>query len=46
VQQQDFQLNILYEEPSAGLKRYLPVTSKAVEGRSLIKLLNLDRLNE
>lgn len=45
LQQQDFQLNILYEEPSAGLKRYLPVTSKAVEGKSLIKLLNLDRLN-
>ena len=45
LQQQDFQLNILYEEPSAGLKRYLPVTNKISEGKSLIKLLNLDRLN-
>ena len=45
IQQQDFQLNILYEEPSAGLKRYMPVTNKASEGKSLIKLLNLDRLN-
>ena len=45
IQQQDFQLNILYEEPSAGLKRYLPVTNKAYEGKSLIKILQLDRLN-
>ncbi len=45
IQQQDFQLNILYEEPSAGLKRYLPVTNKAKEGISLIKILQLDRLN-
>ena len=45
IQQTDFQLNILYEEPSKGLKRYLPVTSPSVEGQSLIKLLQLDRLN-
>jgi cell surface protein SprA len=45
IQQQDFQLNLLYEEPSAGLKRYLPVTNKAYEGKSLIKILQLDRLN-
>ncbi len=45
IQQQDFQLNVLYEAPSAGLKRYMPVTSKAVEGQSLLKLLQLDRLN-
>jgi cell surface protein SprA len=45
IQQQDFQLNVLYEEPSKGLKRYLPVTSPSVEGQSLIKLLQLDRLN-
>ncbi len=45
IQQQDFQLNILYEEPSAGLKRYLPVTGTGVEGQSLIKILQLDRLN-
>jgi cell surface protein SprA len=45
IQQQDFQLNVLYEEPSAGLKRYLPITNKANEGISLIKILQLDRLN-
>ena len=45
IQQQDFQLNILYEEPSRGLKRYLPVTGTNVSGQSLIKLLKLDRLN-
>ena len=45
IQQQDFQLNLLYEEPSAGLKRYLPQTNKAYEGKSLIKILQLDRLN-
>ena len=45
IQQQDFQLNVLYEAPSAGLKRYLPVTNKANEGKSLIKILQLDRLN-
>jgi cell surface protein SprA len=45
IQQQDFQLNVLYEAPSAGLKRYLPVTGANVNGQSLIKLLQLDRLN-
>ena len=45
IQQQDFQLNLLYEEPSAGLKRYIPQTNKAYEGKSLIKILQLDRLN-
>ena len=45
IQQQDFQLNILYEEPSKGLKRYLPLTGSNVEGQSLIKILQLDRLN-
>jgi cell surface protein SprA len=45
IQQQDFQLNVLYEAPGAGLKRYLPVTNAAVDGKSLIKILQLDRLN-
>ena len=46
IQQQDFQLNVLYEEPSAGLKRYLPeVADTNYEGKSLIKILQLDRLN-
>ncbi len=45
IQQQDFQLNVLYDAPSAGLKRYMPLTSKEVEGQSLLKILQLDRLN-
>jgi cell surface protein SprA len=46
LQPQDFKLNILYEEPGGGLKRYLPETAQAVEGRTLISLLNADRLND
>lgn len=45
ITNEDFQLNVLYEEPSGGLKRYLPETSPAVEGRPLLRILNLDRLN-
>ena len=43
IQPADFKLNILYEEPSKGPKRYLPEGSK--EGVPLITVLNLDRLN-
>ena len=39
----DFQFNVLYEEPSAGEKRYLPEGDQA--GVPLLTLLNLDRLN-
>ena len=42
---QDFKLNILYEDPSAGLKRFLPQTHQSVEGKPLLRILNLDRLN-
>ncbi len=45
IQQDGFQLNVLYEEPSGGLKRYLPESSPAVDGKSLLRILNLDRLN-
>jgi len=45
IQKEDFQLNVLYEEPSGGLKRYLPESSPAVDGKSLLRILNLDRLN-
>ena len=45
IQQQDFKLNLLYEEPSGGLKRFLPESSPEVEGRTLLRILNLDRLN-
>ena len=45
IQREDFKLNVLYEEPSGGLKRYLPETSPAVDGQPLLRILNLDRLN-
>ncbi|NCT93806.1 MAG: cell surface protein SprA, partial [Chitinophagaceae bacterium] len=45
IQREDFKLNILYEEPSGGLKRYLPETSPRVDGVPLLRILNLDRLN-
>ena len=43
IQQPGFQLNILYEEPSKGTKRYLPAGDKP--GVPLLTILNLDRLN-
>ena len=43
IQPGDFKLNVLYEEPSKGQKRFLPEGPKA--GVPLINLLNLDRLN-
>ncbi len=45
LSREDFKLNVLFEEPSGGLKRFLPESDPSVEGRSLLKILNLDRLN-
>src|SRR5687768_940227 len=47
LERQDFKLDILYEEPSLGEKRYLPPAdvSDPYKGQPLISLLNLDRLN-
>lgn len=45
IQREGFNLNVLYEEPSGGLKRYLPETAASVDGQPLLKILNLDRLN-
>ncbi|MBV9961989.1 MAG: cell surface protein SprA [Parafilimonas sp.] len=42
---EDFKLNVLYQEPSGGLKRYLPVSDPAVAGSPLIQILRADRLN-
>ncbi|MDB5232614.1 MAG: sprA [Chitinophagaceae bacterium] len=42
---QEFKMNILYQDPSGGTKRYLPESDKAVEGRPIISILNADRLN-
>jgi cell surface protein SprA len=43
IQQAGFQLNVLYEDPGNGTKRYLPAGDKS--GVPLISVLNLDRLN-
>ena len=43
IQSQGFLLNILYDQPSKGDKRYLPEGDKA--GVPLLSVLNLDRLN-
>jgi cell surface protein SprA len=43
IQPSDFKLNVLYEEPSLGQKRFLPEGDRP--GVPLITILNLDRLN-
>ena len=40
----DFKLNVLYQEPGLGWKRYVPFGNKNV-GTPIISLVNLDRLN-
>ncbi|WP_181358314.1 cell surface protein SprA [Taibaiella chishuiensis] len=43
ISQEDFRLNVLYQDPGGGEKRYIPDGPSA--GVPLITLLNLDRLN-
>lgn len=43
IQADGFRLNVLYDEPGKGSKRYLPEGDKT--GVPLISVLNLDRLN-
>lgn len=47
LERQDFVLDMLYEEPSFGEKRYLPPTDivDPYKGAPIISLVNLDRLN-
>jgi cell surface protein SprA len=40
----DFKLDVLYQQPSLGAKRYVPFGDKN-QGSPIISLLNLDRLN-
>lgn len=40
-----FKLNILYQQPSGGTNVYLPEALPAVNGKTLLNILNLDRLN-
>ena len=45
ISNEDFQLDVLYQDPGGGLKRYIPANNETVNGQPLIKLENLDRLN-
>jgi cell surface protein SprA len=43
VNPEDFQLDVLYEDPGEGFKRFLPTSN--LEGIPLIRVFGLDRLN-
>ncbi|NJK82612.1 MAG: cell surface protein SprA, partial [Saprospiraceae bacterium] len=46
VNRKDFKLDVYYEDPGAGQKRFLPTNIGTVESRQpLIRLFNLDNLN-
>jgi cell surface protein SprA len=40
-----FRLNVVYQDPGGGFKRYIPAGNPRVNGKPLITLLNLDNLN-
>ncbi len=44
LSQQDFKLDVLFQEPGLGWKRYVPFGNKNL-GAPIISLINLDRLN-
>ncbi len=44
LDRQDFNLNVLYEQPGFGAKRYLPF-GDLNQGTPILSLVNLDRLN-
>ncbi|MEO5647383.1 MAG: cell surface protein SprA, partial [Chitinophagaceae bacterium] len=44
LERQDFKLDVLYEEPGLGAKRYVPF-GNINQGTPILSLLNLDRLN-
>ncbi len=43
VSNEDFRLDVYYNDPGGGLKRYMP--KGCVEGTQLLRILNLDHLN-
>ena len=47
LERQDFRLDLTYEEPSLGEKRYLPPADviSTYQGQPILSLTNLDRLN-
>ncbi len=45
INRDGFRLDIFYQDPGEGEKRYLPGAQGAYEGKPLLSILNLDRLN-
>ena len=45
ISREDFKLNVLYDQPSGGMNRYLPESAPAVSGKPIISIIGLDRLN-
>lgn len=45
VSSDGFRLDVVYQDPGGGLKRYIPANNDNVNSQLLIKLLGLDRLN-
>ncbi|MCB0650106.1 MAG: cell surface protein SprA [Saprospiraceae bacterium] len=43
VENEDFKLDIYYDDPGKGLKRFLPTS--ALAGKPLLEVFNMDRLN-
>ncbi len=43
VSQEEFRLEVFYQDPGGGLKRYLPVGS--LQGQPLVRVVGLDRFN-
>jgi len=45
VENEDFRLDVFYQDPGGGAKRYLPTEDKKVKAKQVIQLVNLDNLN-
>ena len=45
INREGFRLDIFYQDPGGGEKRYLPDAQETYEGRPLLSILQLDRLN-
>ncbi len=45
INQEGFRLDIFYQDPGGGEKRYLPEATGTYEGEPLLSILHLDRLN-
>ena len=45
VSSDNFQLNIFYQDPGGGERRYIPDAQGSYQGQPLLSILNLDRLN-